>query len=215
MGPGRSPLLFLFAVVSSACGGATTPIMPTTVVAAAAAPVATEERFSISGVVRDADNGVLMGEVEVRLSDRFEPRTTTTDELGRYRFEEVAQAGVGMIFSRSGYRDVSIEQVLPNRDLTINVALSRECAARPLPVRLAYQVANGAVTFTWDAVSGADDYRLSVGQWDHVAPVFSTVTEGTTHVWPDAPSGTYHAQVQGRNACGYGNAANHLKVIVP
>lgn len=215
MGPLRLPLLFLLMVVSSACGG-TTPIMPTAVLAAAPAPNRPEEeRFSISGVVRDADEGVLIGEVEVRLRDRFEPRTTTTDELGRYRFEEVAQAGVGMIFSRSGYRDVEIEQVLPVKDLTINVALSRECAARPLPVQLSYSVAGGTVTFTWTAVDGADEYRLAVGQWDYVAPVFEITTGGTTHVWANAPSGAYHARVQGRNACGFGNAANELKVVVP
>ena len=120
-----------------------------------------------------------------------------------------------MVFSRPGYHDLSIEQVLPVEDLIVNVAMTRDCAPRPIPVQLSYSVSGRNVTFTWPAVGGALEYRLSVGQWDYVSPVFETTTSSTSFEWANAPSGTYLARVQGRNACGFGNAANELRVVVP
>jgi hypothetical protein len=97
----------------------------------------------------------------------------------------------------------------------MNVALKRNCSPRPGPVRLSYSLVGDNVVFTWSEASGALEYRLSVGQWDDVSPVFETVTPSTSYEWVNAPSGTYHARVQGRSACGFGNAANELKVVVP
>jgi hypothetical protein len=173
------------------------------------------DRWTITGSVRDSDEGVAIAGVSVQLSDRFEPRVTTTDAGGRYVFNGVAESGVRMIFSREGYRDVTIDQVLPVEDLIIDVTMSRTCTSRPTPVMLSYQIANGRVIFTWPETRLAVDYRLAVGQWDYVSPVFAVTTTDTSYEWVNPPSGTYHARVQGRSACGYGNAANELKVIVP
>jgi hypothetical protein len=205
-----------------ACGGATTPLAPTVVVAAAqdapAAPTAPNggsARWTLSGSVKDKDNETAIGGVSVKISDGFEWRTAVTDEAGVFRFDAVAHSGVRVVFWREGYRELTIEQVFPEPSVVLNVALVRECGARPAPVPLSYTVSDRTVTFTWTGVSSAIDYRLAVGQWDYVSPVFSTTTTGTSHVWTDVAPGTYYAQVQGRNDCGFGNAANHLKVIVP
>ena len=198
------------------CGGATTPIAPSIVSAAASTPAnGSIPRWTISGVVRDHDEGFGVDGVSVQIADRFEPRAAMTDDTGQYRFEGVAESGVRMIFSRAAYRDLTIEQVLPVQDLVVNVAMTRDCAARPAPVPLSYAVSGKTVTFTWPAVDGALEYRLSVGQWEYVSPVFAATTTSTSYEWANAPSGTYHARVQGRSACGYGNAANELKVTVP
>jgi hypothetical protein len=198
------------------CGGATTPIAPTLVATAAATPSNEGvQKWTISGIVRDTDDGSVVEGVSVQLSDRFEPRAAVTDATGRYRFDNVAESGVGMVFSRAGYRRLTIEQVLPVQDLVVNVGLTRDCVERPAPVPLSYTVSGKTVTFTWPQVDGALEYRLAVGQWEYVSPVFSEATTSTSYQWVNAPSGTYHARVQGRGACGYGNAANELKVIVP
>ena len=68
--------------------------------------------------------------------------------------------------------------------------------------------------FTWPAVDSAQEYQLSVGQWDYVSPVFAVTTTATTCEWTSAPPGTYHARVRAWNGCGYGNAGNELKVVV-
>lgn len=68
--------------------------------------------------------------------------------------------------------------------------------------------------FTWPAVDSAQEYQLSVGQWDYVSPVFAVTTTATTYEWTSAPPGTYHARVRAWNGCGYGNAGNELKVVV-
>jgi hypothetical protein len=211
--------VFLFALTTIiGCGGATTPIAPSVLPAATSSTPNTPAslpRWSISGVVRDKDDGSGVRDVSVQLVDRFEPRTTTTDAAGRYSFAGVAQSGVGMVFSRPGYHELTLEQVLPVEDLTVNVAITRSCASRPSPVQLSYSMSGKSVMFTWPDVGGALEYRLSVGQWDYVSPVFETTTTATSHEWANAPSGTYHARVQGRSACGFGNAANELKVVVP
>lgn len=199
------------------CGGATAPVAPSIVQTHVSAPTTTASvpRWTISGIVRDSDEGFEVGNVSVRLVDRFEPRSTTTDAAGRYVFRDVAQSGVGMMFSREGYRELTIEQVLPNKDLSIDVAITRECASRPGLATLSFSLSGSNVIFTWPAVEAAREYQLSVGQWDHVSPVFAVTTAGTTHVWENAPPGTYHARVRARNGCGYGNAGNELKVVVP
>jgi hypothetical protein len=191
--------------------------MAPSVVPSAASPPASDglRRWTVSGVVRDADEGFVVGGVSVQLVDRFEPRTTSTDAAGRYAFTGVAESGVGMAFSRSGYRELKIEQVLPVKDLALDVAITRECTPRPAPAALSYSIAGTSVIFSWPALDSAQEYRLSVGQWDYVSPVFAVTTTSTTYEWVNAPPGTYHARVQGRNACGYGNAATELKVIVP
>lgn len=210
------PFLVLASVLAASCGGATAAIAPSVVQTQTAAPTTTSvPRWTISGVVRDHDEGFGVGNVSVRLVDRFEPRSTTTDAAGRYVFREVAQSGVGMVFSSEGYRDLTIEQVLPNKDLTIDVAITRECASRPGLATLSFSLSGPNVIFTWPAVESAQEYELSVGRWDYVSPVFAVTTAGTSYTWTDAPPGTYHARVRARNGCGYGNAANELKVVVP
>jgi hypothetical protein len=211
------PLLVL-TLSTFGCGGATTPVSPSVLPAAiaAVAPASNDvRRWTITGTVHDSDDGFAVEGVAVQLSDRFDPRATTTDAAGRYVFSGVAESGVRMVFTRQGYRDLTIEQVLPVEDLVIDVTMSRACTPRPSPVMLSYQVSNGRVIFTWPETRLALEYRLSVGQWDHVSPVFSVTTASTSYEWENPPSGTYHARVQGRSACGYGNAANELKVIVP
>ena len=200
------------------CGGATTPVSPSVLPSAVAGVTPANNgshRWTISGSVRDSDEGSAIAGVSVQLSDRFEPRATTTDAAGRYVFSGVAESGVRMIFSREGYRDVTIDQVLPVEDLVVDVTMSRTCTGRPAPVMLSYQIANGRVVFTWPDTRLALEYRLSVGQWDYVSPVFAVTTTDTSYEWVNPPSGTYHARVQGRSACGYGNAANELKIVVP
>jgi hypothetical protein len=217
--PARLALFLLVVTPVIGCGGATTPIAPSVLPASAASPPTTPAslpRWSISGVVLDKDDRSGVGSVSVQLVDRFEPRTTTTDSDGRYSFTGVAQSGVSMVFSRSGYHDLTIEQVLPVEDLVVNVGMTRStCTTRPSPVQLSYSVSGTNVMFTWPAVSGALEYRLSVGQWDYISPVFDTTIASTSYEWVNVPSGTYHARVQGRSACGFGNAANELKVVVP
>ena len=88
------PFVILISLTTLNCGGATTPIAPSVLQAQAAEPAATTiARWTISGVVRDHDEGFGVGNVSVRIMDRFEPRSTTTDESGRYVFREVAQSG--------------------------------------------------------------------------------------------------------------------------
>lgn len=219
MVPGRLVLpLLAISLLTVSCGGATTPLAPSMLPSATAIAAPSDgglRRWTITGMVRDSDARFGLEGVTVQLADRFEPRTATTDANGRYRFDAVAQYGVRMIFTRSGYRDLTIEQVIPVEDMTVDVALVRECGARPLPVMLSYSISGRDVIFTWPEASDAVDYRLSLGNWDYVSPVFSKTTTGTSHVWSDAPSGTYLARVQGRNDCGFGNAANELKVVVP
>lgn len=214
------PVLPLLAIslLTVSCGGATAPIAPSVLPAAtlAAAPSAgSAPRWTLTGTVRDSDARFGLAGVTVQLVNRFEARTATTDESGRYRFDAVEQYGAGMVFTREGYRRVTIEQVIPVEDTTVDVALIRECDTRPLPVALSYSISGRNVIFTWPASDDALDYRLSVGMWEYVSPVFSKTTTETSHVWRDAPPGTYHARVQGRNDCGFGNAANELKVVVP
>jgi hypothetical protein len=225
--PARLAVIQLVLMTLIGCGGATTPVAPSLVpsstpVASPAPPPSPPNtptvlpRWSISGVVRDKDDGSGVRGVTVQIVDRFEPKTATTDDGGRYSFADVAQSGVGMVFSRSGYYDLTIEQVLPVKDLVVNVAITRStCTTRPSPVPLSYSVSGRNVMFTWPEVSGALEYRLSVGQWDYVSPVFETTTSSTSYAWVNAAPGTYHARVQGRSECGFGNAANELKVVVP
>ena len=200
------------------------PIAPSILPAAAAAPAPASpgpppnpdlRRWTISGTVHDDDERFGLGEVTVQLVDRFEPRSTTTDAAGRYVFNGVAESGVRMAFSRAGYRELTIEQVLPVEHLTIDVTLRRQCSPRPAPIVLTYSLSGSTVLFTWPQASDAVEYRLSVGMWEYVSPVFSQDTTGTSYEWANAPSGTYLARVQARNACGYGHAGNELKVIVP
>ena len=69
-----------------------------------------------------------------------------------------------------------------------------------------FQVAvNGSTrVFTWNAVTGVQDYFIQIGSSSGSSNLINTNTTQTTYNWTGAGPGTYYARVYGRNSCGSG-----------
>jgi hypothetical protein len=76
------------------------------------------------------------------------------------------------------------------------------------------QVATNGSTrvFTWNAVSGVQDYFIQIGNGSGASDLVNTNTTQTTYTWTGASPGTYYARVYGRNSCGSGPNSTELVV---
>jgi hypothetical protein len=76
------------------------------------------------------------------------------------------------------------------------------------------QVATNGSTrvFTWNAVSGVQDYFIQIGSGSGGKDLIDTNTSQTTYTWTGAGPGTYYARVYGRNSCGSGPNSAELVV---
>ena len=72
------------------------------------------------------------------------------------------------------------------------------------PANLQVAVNGSMRVFTWNAVSGVQDYFIQVGNESGGSSLINTNTTQTTYTWTGAGPGTYYARVYARNSCGSG-----------
>jgi hypothetical protein len=74
------------------------------------------------------------------------------------------------------------------------------------------QVAVNASTrvFTWNAVSGVQDYFIQIGSASGSSNLINTNTTQTTYTWTGGGAGTFFARVYGRNSCGSGPSSTEV-----
>jgi len=64
--------------------------------------------------------------------------------------------------------------------------------------------------FTWNAVSGVQDYFIQIGSSSGAKNLIDTNTTQTTYTWTGAGPSTYYARVYARNSCGSGPNSTEL-----
>ena len=79
------------------------------------------------------------------------------------------------------------------------------------PTNLQVAVNGSTRVFTWNAVSGVQDYFIQVGSGSGGSDLINTNTTQTTYSWTGAGPGTYYARVYGRNSCGSGPNSTELR----
>ena len=72
------------------------------------------------------------------------------------------------------------------------------------PGDLRVTVTDGTRAFTWNAVSGAQDYFIQVGSASGQSNLLNTNTTQTTYSWTGGGAGPFYARVYARNSCGSG-----------
>jgi hypothetical protein len=74
--------------------------------------------------------------------------------------------------------------------------------AAPGDLRVA--ATDGTRAFTWNAVSGAQDYFIQIGNASGQSNLINTNTTQTTYSWTGVGVGPFYARVYARNSCGSG-----------
>jgi len=108
------------------------------------------QQVAISGTVRDSDGAVAGATVTLR--GRAEPRTATTDEMGKYTFSGVAPGYYELSFAKAGFDTTT-------RNLTVGPDTG------PLDVTLSVGGVSTSVTVT-DAAGKATGSRLDISSLD-------------------------------------------------
>ena len=72
------------------------------------------------------------------------------------------------------------------------------------PGNLQVAVNGGTRVFTWNAVSGVQDYFIQIGSASGASNLLNTNTTQTAYTWTGGGVGTFFARVYGRNSCGSG-----------
>jgi hypothetical protein len=72
------------------------------------------------------------------------------------------------------------------------------------PGNLKVAVNGGTRVFTWNAVSGVQDYFIQIGSASGASNLLTTNTTQTAYTWTGGGVGTFFARVYGRNSCGSG-----------
>jgi hypothetical protein len=72
------------------------------------------------------------------------------------------------------------------------------------PGNLRVAVSGSTRVFTWNAVSGVQDYFIQIGSASGSSNLIDTNTTLTTYTWTGAGPGTYYARVYARKSCGSG-----------
>ena len=80
------------------------------------------------------------------------------------------------------------------------------------PANLQVATSGSTRVFTWNAVSGVQDYFIQIGSASGGKDLVDTNTSQTTYSWTGANAGTYYARVYGRNSCGSG--PNSTEIVV-
>lgn len=204
-----SAVLALLVVCITACGGATTPVGPSVLTPASVT-------IAVSGSVRDAQDDAALPGVMVQIANGPDiERHTMTDDSGNYSLTGLKPGAFIVRFSRSGFETLD-RTVSTSQDTRLDVQLRRgpSCLPPQAPAAFRVDVAGSTVTFSWDPVSGADQYVLGVGRSRGSSALRSTNTTHTSYVWRGMSSGTYFARVVARNACGGSNASNEVSFRV-
>ncbi|MGD9902574.1 MAG: hypothetical protein AB7U83_03805 [Vicinamibacterales bacterium] len=89
------------------------------------------------------------------------------------------------------------------------------CTTPPAaPAGLVANVAGVAVSFAWNAASGASSYVLEAGSAAGLANLAVVNVGAATGFAVAAPPGTYFVRVRGSNACGNGPASNEVSIVL-
>jgi hypothetical protein len=72
------------------------------------------------------------------------------------------------------------------------------------PGNLVVSVNGSMRVFTWNSVTGVQDYFIQIGSASGASDLINTNTTQTTYTWTGASPSTYYARVYGRNSCGSG-----------
>lgn len=202
-------VLLSAAVFATACGGATTPTGPSV-----ADP--TVVTMGLSGSVRDLQDNAALSGVMVQLANGPDiEKFVMTDGSGNYSMTGLKVGAFIVRFSRSGYETLD-RTVSSTQDIRLDVQLRRgpSCPALTPPTGFRVNVDGSTVTFSWNAVAGADDYLLGVGTTPGSSRSRSTNTTQLEYVWRGMPTNTYFARVVARNACVRSNASTEVTFTV-
>ena len=78
------------------------------------------------------------------------------------------------------------------------------------PGNLRVTVTGSTRVFNWNAVSGAQDYFIQIGNSSGAKDLIDTNTTQTTYAWTGGNASTYYARVYARNSCGSGPNSTEL-----
>ena len=103
----------------------------------------------------------------------------------------------------------------PSSSSSSNPPPQSSCTAPPsAPTNLRVAAQNGSqITLEWSAVSSATQYEVMVGPTPSSSNTLLTNTGQNSYMFT-APTGTYYARVQAKNACGGSPASNEISFTV-
>jgi len=78
------------------------------------------------------------------------------------------------------------------------------------PSNFRVTVTGSTRVFNWNAVSGAQDYFIQIGNSSGAKDLIDTNTTQTTYAWTGGNASTYYARVYARNSCGSGPNSTEL-----
>jgi hypothetical protein len=78
------------------------------------------------------------------------------------------------------------------------------------PGNLKVTVNDSTRVFTWNSVSGVQDYFIQIARVGEDEFLINTNTSQTTYTWTGAAPGSYWARVYARNSCGSGANSEQL-----
>jgi len=205
-------VFFPLCLLSTACGGSTTPAGPSNT----AVPAAETITFSLMGSVRDSTDNAALSDVMVQVASGPDvEKFVMTDASGNYSLTRLKVGAFVVRFTRPGYENLD-RTVSALLDTRLDVTLKRgpTCPALAPPASFRVDVTGSTVTYSWNAVPGADDYLLGVGTSPGNSRVRSTNTTQLSYVWRGMSVGTYFARVVARNACVRSNNSNEVQFTV-
>jgi hypothetical protein len=147
--------------------------------------VASEDLFTISGVVGLSDNPTHRDDSTVTINGHSQ--TTTTDFGGEYRLEQVPAGLLSLTATRPGYTSRTIIDVEVFRDTTLNFVISRN---ENIPGIVRYRLAGSVTLENAEAAQGA---RVSI--WSESGSFQkSAITDSEGNYQIEAiPAGNYQA----------------------